>query len=291
MAAGSDSERWGKLLTVGVALRTLPFFWYGIPQKTTGATQTPAGDRRLRSRAGAGTGYGTQATASRYIEEKIFLLEPTSTTGRGSAARPGPRPGDACRSIAPRTDVSQIGPNRVAVAGTPWRLRTDVPTDVPTPVMEEKIFLLEPTSTTGRGSAARPRPRPGDACRSIAPRTDVSQIGPNRIAVAGTPWRLRTDVPTDVPTPVMEEKIFLLEPTSTTGRGSAARPRPRPGDACRSIAPRTDVSQIGPNRIAVAGTPWKLRTDVPTDVPTPAMAAGSDTVRRGMLLRDFAKIG
>ena len=32
MAAGSDSERWGKLLTVGVALRTLPFFWYGIPQ-------------------------------------------------------------------------------------------------------------------------------------------------------------------------------------------------------------------------------------------------------------------
>ena len=142
--------------------------------------------------------------------------------------------------------------------------------------MEEKIFLLEPTSTTGRGSAARPRPRPGDACRSIAPRTDVSQIGPNRIAVAGTPWRLRTDVPTDVPTPVMEEKIFLLEPTSTTGRGSAARPRPRPGDACRSIAPRTDVSQIGPNRIAVAGTPWKLRTDVPTDVPTPAMAAGSD---------------
>ena len=219
MAAGSDSERWGKLLTVGVALRTLPFFWYGIPQKTTGATQTPAGDRRLRSRAGAGTGYGTQATASRYLEENFFLLEPTSTTGRGSAARP--------------------------------------------------------------------RPRPGDACRSIAPRTDVSQIGRNRIAVAGTPWKLRTDVPTDVPTPVMEEKNFLLEPTSTTGRGSAARPRPRPGDACRSIAPRTDVSQIGRNRIAVAGTPWKLRTDVPTDVPTPAMAAGSDSVRRGMLLRDF----
>ena len=362
MAAGSDSERWGKLLTVGVALRTLPFFWYGIPQKTTGATQTPAGDRRLRSRAGAGTGYGTQATASRYLEEIFFLLEPTSTTGRRSAARPRPRPGDACRSIAPRTDVSQIGPNRIAVAGTPWKLRTDVPTDVPTPVMEEKKglleptsttgrrsaarprprpgdacrsiaprtdvsqtpagcrhataacgivkgpapamvrrrrrldisrknFLLEPTSTTGRGSAARPRPRPGDACRSIAPSTDVSQIGPNRIAVAGTPWRLRTDVPTDVPTPVMEEKNFLLEPTSTTGRGSAARPRPRPGDACRSIAPRTDVSQIGPNRIAVAGTPWKLRTDVPTDVPTPAMPAGSDSVRRGMLLRDFAKIG
>ena len=223
MAAGSDSERWGKLLTVGVALRTLPFFWYGIPQKTTGATQTPAGDRRLLSRAGAGTGYGTQATASRYLEEKNVLLEPTSTTGR-------------C-------------------------------------------------------SAARPRPRPGDACRSIAPRTDVSQIGPNRIAVAGTPWKLRKDVPTDVPTPVMEEKNFLLEPTSTTGRRSAARPRPRPGDACRSIAPRTDVSQIGPNRVAVAGTPWKLRTDVPMDVPTPTMAAGSDSVRRGMLLRDFAKIG
>ena len=425
MAAGSDSERWGKLLTVGVALRTLPFFWYGIPQKTTGATQTPAGDRRLRSRAGAGTGYGTQATASRYLEENFFLLEPTSTTGRRSAARPRPRPGDACRSIAPRTDVSQIGPNRIAVAGTPWKLRTDVPTDVPTPVMEEKNFLLEPTSTTGRRSAARPRPRPGDACRSIAPRTDVSQIGrnriavagtpwklrtdvptdvptpamaagsdserwgklltvgvalrtlpffwygipqkttgatqtpagdrrlrsragagtgygtqatasryleeknflleptsttgrcsaarprprpgdacrsiaprtdvsqigPNRIAVAGTPWKLRKDVPTDVPTPVMEEKIFLLEPTSTTGRRSAARPRPSPGDACRSIAPRTDVSQIGPNRVAVAGTPWKLRTDVPTDVPTPTMAAGSDSVRRGMLLRDFAKIG
>ena len=151
----------------------------------------------------AGTGYGTQATASRYLEEKFFLLEPTSTTGRGSAARPRPRPGDACRSIAPRTDVSQIGPNRIAVAGTPWKLRTDVPTDVPTPVMEEKNFLLEPTSTTGRGSAARPRPRPGDACRSIAPRTDVSQIGRNRIAVAGTPWKLRTDVPTDVPTPAM----------------------------------------------------------------------------------------
>ena len=177
----------------------------------------------MRSRAGAGTGYGTEATASRYLEEKNFLLEPTSTTGRRSAARP--------------------------------------------------------------------RPRPGDACRSIAPRTDVSQIGRNRIAVAGTPSNLRTDVPTDVPTPVMEEKIFLLEPTSTTGRRSAARPRPRPGDACRSIAPRTDVSQIGRNRIAVAGTPWKLRTDVPTDVPTPAMAAGSDSVRRGMLLRDFAKIG
>ena len=87
------------------------------------------------------------------------------------------------------------------------------------------------------------------------------------------------------------KKKILLEPTSTTGRGSAARPRPRPGDACRSIAPKTDVSQIGRNRIAVVGTPSKLRTDVPTDVPTPAMAAGSDSVRRGMLLRDFAKIG
>ena len=139
MAARSDSERWGKLLTVGDALRTLPFFWYGISQKitfsTTGATQTPAGDRRLRSRAGAGTGYGTQATASRYLEEKKFLLEPTSTTGRGSAARPRPLPGDACRSIAPRTDVSQIGRNRIAVVGTPSKLRTDVPTDVPTPAM------------------------------------------------------------------------------------------------------------------------------------------------------------
>ena len=48
---------------------------------------------------------------------------------------------------------------------------------------------------------------------------------------------------------------------------------------------------IGQNRIANAGTRRKLRTDVPTDVPTPAMAAGSDSVRRGMLLRDFAKIG
>ena len=36
------------------------------------ATQTPAGDRRLRYREGAGTCYGTQATASRYLEEKIF---------------------------------------------------------------------------------------------------------------------------------------------------------------------------------------------------------------------------
>ena len=48
---------------------------------------------------------------------------------------------------------------------------------------------------------------------------------------------------------------------------------------------------IGQNRVANAGTRRKLRTDVPTDVPTPAMAAGSDSVRRGMLLRDFAKIG
>ena len=103
-------------------------------------------------------------------------------------------------------------------------------------------------------------------------------------ATRGRQHNLRTDVPTDVPTPVMEEKNFLLEPTSTTGRGSAARPRPRPGDACRSIAPRTDVSQIGRNRVAVAGTPWKLRTDVPTDVPTAAMAAGSDSERRGKLL-------
>ena len=106
-----------------------------ITFSTTGATQTPAGDRRLRSRAGAGTGYGTQATASRYIEENFFLLEPTSTIGRARAARPRPRPGDACRSIAPRTDVFQIARNRVAVAGTPWKLRTDVPTDVPTPAV------------------------------------------------------------------------------------------------------------------------------------------------------------
>ena len=82
------------------------------------------------------------------------------------------------------------------------------------------------------------------------------------------------------------KKIFsLLEPTSTTGRGSAARPRPRPGDACRSIEPRrpTFLKSVA-NRIAVAGTPWKLRTDVPTDVPTPAMAAGSDSERWGKLI-------
>ena len=79
-------------------------------------------------------------------------------------------------------------------------------------------------------------------------------------------------------------KNVLLEPTPMTGRARAARPRPRPGDACRSIAPRTDVFQICRNRVAVAGTPWKLRTDVPTDVPTPAMAAGSDSERRGKLL-------
>ena len=59
-----------------------------ITFSTTGAKQTPAGDRRLRSRAGAGTGYGTQATASRYIEEKKFLLEPTSTTGRARRQDP-----------------------------------------------------------------------------------------------------------------------------------------------------------------------------------------------------------
>ena len=102
----------------------------------------------------------------------------------------------------------------------------------------KKNFSSNRPRRPARGSAARPRPRPGDACRSIAPKTDVSQIGRNRIAVAGTPWNLRTDVPTDVPTPVMEEKKIILEPTSTTGRGSAARPRPRPGDACRSIARR-----------------------------------------------------
>ena len=222
IATGSDSERWGKLLTVGVALRTLPFFVRDFAKD-----------------------YRRDANAGRRPPLAV-----------------------SCRRRHRLWDAG----DRVSIS-------------------RRKNFLLEPTSTTGRGSAARPRPRPGDACRSIAPRTDVSQIGRNRIAVAGTPWKLRTDVPTDVPTPVMEEKIFLLEPTSTTGRGSAARPRPRPGDACRSIAPRTDVSQIGRNRIAVVGTQWKLRTDVPTDVPTPAMAAGSDSVRRGMLLRDFAKIG
>ena len=83
---------------------------------------------------------------------------------------------------------------------------------------------------------------------------------------------------------ISRRKNFLLEPTPTTGRARAARPRPRPGDACRSIASRTDVFEIGRNRIAVAGTPWKLRTDVPTDVPTPAMAAGSDSERRRKLL-------
>ena len=59
-----------------------------ITFSTTGATQTLAGDRRLRSRAGAGTGYGTQVTASRYIEEKNFLLQPTSTTGRARRQDP-----------------------------------------------------------------------------------------------------------------------------------------------------------------------------------------------------------
>ena len=58
-----------------------------ITFSTTGATQTPAGDCRLRSRAGAGTGYGTQATASRYLERKKFLLAPTSTTGRARMFR------------------------------------------------------------------------------------------------------------------------------------------------------------------------------------------------------------
>ena len=53
-----------------------------ITFSTTGATRTPTGDRRLRSRACAGTGYGTQATASRYLEENFFPLEPTSTTCR-----------------------------------------------------------------------------------------------------------------------------------------------------------------------------------------------------------------
>ena len=366
MAAGSDSERWGKLLTVGVALRTLPFFWYGIPQKTTGATQTPAGDRRLRFRAGAGTGYGTQATASRYLEEKNFLLEPTSTTGRGSAARPRPRPGDACRSIAPRTDVSQIGPNRIAVAGTPWKLRTDVPTDVPTAAMaagsdsERRGKLLavgvalrtlpffwygifnpvyvssdfhiveierhkrrQETAACGivQGPApamVRRRRRLDISRKKFSPRTDPDDRPSSGGETPPSPGRR---VPIDSPEDrrfsnrskshrrcrhAMETSHGRSDGRSDAGYGrkffspgtdlddwpsSAARPRPRPGDACRSIAPRTDVFQIGRNRVAVAGTPWKLRTDVPTDVPTPAMAAGSDSVRRGMLLRDFAKIG
>ena len=346
MATGSDSERWGKLLTVGVALRTLPFFWYGISQKTTGATQTPAGDRRLRSRAGAGTGYGTQATASRYLEEKFFLLEPTSTTGRGSAARPRPRPGDACRSIAPMTDVSQIGRNyRHAMETSHGRSdgrsdagygrkffspRTDlddrprlggktppspgrrVPVDSPEDrrfsnrskshrrcrhAMETSHGRSDGRSDAGFGNRVRlgtvgKAPHCGsrtpdfavflvrdfakdyrrDANAGRRPPLAVSCMRRHRLCDAGD----RVSI--------SRRKFFLLEPTSTTGRGSAARPRPRPGDACRSIAPRTDVSQIGRNRIAVAGTPWKLRTDVSTDVPTPALATGSDSERWGKLL-------
>ena len=41
---------------------------------------------------------------------------------------------------------------------------------------------------------------------------------------------------------------------------------------------------IGQNRVADAGTRRKLRTDVPTDVPKPAVAAGSDSERWGKLL-------
>ena len=132
-----------------------------ITFSTTGATQTPAGDRRLRSRAGAGTGYGTQATASRYLEEKNFSSNRPRRPFRGSAARPRPRPGDACRSIAPMTDVSQIGRNRIAVVGTPWNLRTDVPTDVPTPDYGRKKFSprtdLDDRPRLG-GKTSRPRP-------------------------------------------------------------------------------------------------------------------------------------
>ena len=309
MATGSDSERWGKLLTVGVALRTLPFFWYGISQKTTGATQTPAGDRRLRSRAGAGTGYGTQATASRYLEEKFFLLEPTSTTGRGSAARPRPRPGDACRSIAPMTDVSQIGRNyRHAMETSHGRSdgrsdagygrkffspRTDlddrprlggktppspgrrVPVDSPEDrrfsnrskshrrcrhAMETSHGRSDGRSDAGFGNRVRlgtvgKAPHCGsrtpdfavflvrdfakdyrrDANAGRRPPLAVSCMRRHRLCDAGD----RVSI--------SRRKFFLLEPTSTTGRGSAARPRPRPGDACRSIAPMTDVSQIGRN--------------------------------------------
>ena len=52
MAAGSDSERWGKLLTVGDALRTLPFFWYGISQKSL--FRLPARHKRRQETAACG---------------------------------------------------------------------------------------------------------------------------------------------------------------------------------------------------------------------------------------------
>ena len=271
MAAGSDSERWGKLLTVGVALRTLPFFWYGISQKTTGATQTPAGDRRLRSRAGAGTGYGTQATASRYLEENVFLLEPTSTTGRGSAARPRPRPGDACRSIAPMTDVSQIGRNyRHAMETSHGRSDGRSDAGYGRKIFSPRTDLDDRPRLGGKTPPSPGRRVPVDSpedrrfsnrskshrrCRHAMETSHGRSDGRSDAGYAG---RVRLGTAGYAPTGFRKNRV-----NGGSNYGS------------RTCVYVSSDFHIGKNRVADAGTRRKLRTNVPSDVPAPAIDAPS----------------
>ena len=267
----SDSERWGKLLTVGVALRTLPFFWYGISQKTTGATQTPAGDRRLRSRAGAGTGYGTQATASRYLEEKNFLLEPTSTTGRGSAARPRPRPGDACRSIAPMTDVSQIGRNyRHAMETSHGRSDGRSDAGYGRKIFSPRTDLDDRPRLGGKTPPSPGRRVPVDSpedrrfsnrskshrrCRHAMETSHGRSDGRSDAGYAG---RVRLGTAGYAPTGFRKNRV-----NGGSNYGS------------RTCVYVSSDFHIGKNRVADAGTRRKLRTNVPSDVPAPAIDAPS----------------
>ena len=256
-----------------------------ITFSTTGAKQTPAGDRRLRSRAGAGTGYGTQATASRYIEEKIFLLEPTSTTGRA-------RRQDPALSRATRAGRQPRGPTffKSLEIASPLPARHGNFARTFRRTFRRRQWQQAPTRNGG-GSSSLWESHSGhcrfsgtgfrknhffeyrrDTNAGRRPPLAVSCRGRHRLWDAGDCVS------------IYREKKFSPGTDLDDWPSSAARPRPLPGDACRSIASRTDVFQIARNRVAVASTPLKLRTDVPTDVPTPAVAAGSDSERRGKLL-------
>ena len=222
MAARSDSERWGKLLTVGDALRTLPFFWYGISQKSL--FRLPARHKRRQETAACGLVQGPAPAMGRRlrldISKKKNFSSPTSTR--------------------PRLE-------------DPALARASVPVDSP----EDRRF-------SNRSKSHR-------RCRHAI---ETSHGRSDGRSDAGYGGRVRLGTAGDAPTGFRKNRVNC---------GSSC-------DSRISVYVSSDF-HIGQNRVANAGTRRKLRTDVPTDVPTPAMAAGSDSVRRGMLLRDFAKIG